>query len=61
MTQEQEIQYARNGDHHIAYNVRGRGEGVDVLCIRSFVSNLEVFSRFPPAATLQDRLLGSDD
>ncbi len=42
-----EIRYARNGDLHIAYEVLGRSGGVDLVLIRTFVSQLEQFRRLP--------------
>jgi pimeloyl-ACP methyl ester carboxylesterase len=51
-----DIRYAKNGDVHIAYEVLGSGGGVDVLCIRTFVSQLEHYGRLPIMVDFTDRL-----
>jgi class 3 adenylate cyclase len=51
-----DIRYARNGDIHIAYEVLGAGGGVDVVLIRTFVSQLEQYHRLPVMAAFADRL-----
>ena len=53
---DDDIRYAKNGDVHIAYEVLGSGGGVDVLCIRTFVSQLEHYRRLPPMVDFTGRL-----
>ena len=50
------VQYAKNGDVHIAYEALGRGGGIDVVLIRTFVSQLEQFHRLPVMASFTGRL-----
>ena len=50
------IRYARNGDIHLAYEVVGPGGGADVVLIRAYVSQLEVFRRLPVMTAFVDRL-----
>ena len=38
------IRYARHGDIHLAYEVVGPGGGADVVLIRAYVSQHEVFA-----------------
>jgi class 3 adenylate cyclase len=51
-----DIHYAKNGNVHIAYEVVGPGGGVDVLCIRTFISQLQHFRRLPAMTDFTDRL-----
>ena len=51
-----DIRYAKNGDVHIAYEVLGSGGGADVVCIRTFVSQLEHYGRLPIMVDFTDRL-----
>ena len=51
-----EIRYARNGDLHIAYEVLGQSGGVDLVLIRTFVSQLEQFRRLPAMVSFTQRL-----
>jgi class 3 adenylate cyclase len=51
-----DIRYARNGEIHIAYEVLGASSGVDLVLIRTFVSQLEQFGRLPPMARFTARL-----
>jgi class 3 adenylate cyclase len=51
-----DIRYARNGEVHIAYEVRGNADGVDLLLIRRFVSQLEQFHRLPSMVRFMERL-----
>jgi len=51
-----DIRYARNGDIHIAYEVRGARGGTDVVLIRTFVSQLEHFHRLPSMVAFTERL-----
>jgi len=50
------IRYAKNGDIHLAYEVVGPGGGADVVLIRAYVSQLEVFRRLPVMTAFVDRL-----
>jgi len=51
-----DIRYAKNGDVHIAYEALGRGGGIDVVLIRTFVSQLEQFHRLPVMVSFTGRL-----
>jgi class 3 adenylate cyclase len=51
-----EIRYARSGDLHIAYEVLGHGGGVDLVLIRTFVSQLEQYRRLPAMVSFTRRL-----
>ena len=51
-----DIRYARNGEVHIAYEMLGQGRGIDVVLIRTFVSQLEQFHRLPAMVSFTDRL-----
>ena len=51
-----DIHYARNGDIHIAYEVLGPADGLDLVLIRTFVSQLEHFRRLPAMASFTRRL-----
>jgi len=51
-----DIRYAKNGDVHIAYETLGRGGGIDVVLIRTFVSQLEQFHRLPVMVSFTGRL-----
>ncbi len=51
-----DIRYARNGDVHIAYEVIGDDAGVDLVLIRTFVSQLEHFRRLPAMVNFTKRL-----
>ena len=53
---DDDIRYAKNGDVHIAYEVLGRGGGVDVVLIRTFVSQLEQYRRLPSMVQFTERL-----
>ncbi len=53
---DDDIRYARNGDIHIAYEVSGQRGGVDVVLIRTFVSQLEYFHRLPVMVSFTERL-----
>ncbi len=53
---DDDIRYARNGDVHIAYEVRGEAGGVDLVLIRTFVSQLEQFRRLPAMVRFTERL-----
>jgi class 3 adenylate cyclase len=55
---DDDIRYAKNGDVHIAYEVLGTGGGIDLLLIRTFVSQLEQFRRLPNMAQFTDALSG---
>lgn len=52
------IRYAKNGEVHIAYEVLGEGggSGVDLVLIRTFVSQLEQFRRLPSMMQFTGRL-----
>ncbi|MGZ6979712.1 MAG: alpha/beta fold hydrolase, partial [Acidimicrobiia bacterium] len=50
-----EVQYARNGDVHLAYQVWGEGD-VDLVMVPGFVSHLEVFWSHPAPAHYLERL-----
>lgn len=50
------IRYTKNGDVHIAYEVLGPDRGVDLLCIRTFVSQLQHFRRLPAMTDFADGL-----
>jgi class 3 adenylate cyclase len=50
-----DIRYARNGEVHVAYEVLGNAEGVDLVLIRTFVSQLEHFRRLPSMARFIER------
>jgi class 3 adenylate cyclase len=51
-----EIRYARSGDLHIAYEVLGQSGGVDLVLIRTFVSQLEQYRRLPAMVSFTRRL-----
>jgi class 3 adenylate cyclase len=51
-----DIRYARNGEVHLAYEVLGDAGGVDVVLIRTFVSQLEQFRRLPSMVRFTERL-----
>jgi class 3 adenylate cyclase len=51
-----DIRYARNGEVHVAYEVLGDDGGVDLVLIRTFVSQLEQFRRLPSMARFTERL-----
>ncbi len=51
-----DIRYARNGEVHVAYEVLGNAGGVDLVLIRTFVSQLEQFRRLPSMARFTERL-----
>ncbi len=51
-----DIRYARNGEVHVAYEVRGNADGVDLVLIRTFVSQLEQFRRLPSMVQFTERL-----
>ena len=52
-----EVQYARNGDTALAYQVVGDGP-VDVAFLTGFVSNLDLAWDYPPYARFLRRLAG---
>ena len=52
------IRYVKNGEVHIAYEVLGKGGGVDLVLIRTFVSQLEQFRRLPSMVQFTERLCG---
>ena len=52
-----EVQYARNGDTALAYQVVGDGP-VDVAFLTGFVSNLDLAWEYPPYARFLRRLAG---
>ena len=51
-----DIRYAKNGDIHIAYEMRGHGGGTDVVLIRTYASQLEHFRRLRPMSDFTARL-----
>ena len=51
-----DIRYAKNGDVHLAYEVLGAGGGVDLVLIRTFVSQLEHYHRLPVMVSFTERL-----
>ena len=51
-----DIRYAKNGDVHLAYEVLGAGGGVDLVLIRTFVSQLEQYHRLPVMVSFTERL-----
>jgi len=51
-----DIRYARNGEVHVAYEVHGDAGGVDLVLIRTFVSQLEQFRRLPNMTRFTERL-----
>jgi class 3 adenylate cyclase len=51
-----DIRYAKNGDVHLAYEVLGAGNGVDLVLIRTFVSQLEQYHRLPVMVSFIERL-----
>jgi len=51
-----DIRYARNGEVHVAYEVLGDAGDVDLVLIRTFVSQLEQFRRLPSMTRFTERL-----
>jgi class 3 adenylate cyclase len=55
---DDDIRYAKSGDVHLAYEVLGEGGGVDLVLIRTFVSQLEQYRRLPSMVRFTERLGG---
>jgi class 3 adenylate cyclase len=53
---DDDIRYAHSGDIHIAYQTLGLGGGVDVVLIRTFVSQLEHYRKLPVMSEFMNRL-----
>jgi class 3 adenylate cyclase len=53
---DDDVRYAKNGDVHIAYELREQGGGVDLVLIRTFVSQLEHYRRLPSMVQFTERL-----
>jgi pimeloyl-ACP methyl ester carboxylesterase len=56
VTTSHEIRYASSGEAHIAFEVQGEGDGVDVIRLGAFLSNLEIQRRLPVVARSFERL-----
>ena len=53
---DDDVRYAKNGDVHIAYELHERTGGVDLVLIRTFVSQLEQYRRLPSMVEFTERL-----
>ncbi|HEU0335399.1 MAG TPA: adenylate/guanylate cyclase domain-containing protein [Gaiellaceae bacterium] len=53
---DDDIRYAKNGDVHLAYELHEQGGGVDLVLIRTFVSQLEQYRRLPSMVQFTERL-----